>query len=108
MAHFRLAADMRILEAQLSEALRCPTCGKRSSVANTAGYRQRFAAERVTLETHCSCLGGPAEHLTRTCQTCGDYGEIADPSRPLATNAEDALLLGPPTIPCPDCDGGSR
>jgi hypothetical protein len=53
----------RSIAREIGEALRCPTCRKHTTVANTAGHRQRFQGERVSLETHCACRGGPAHHL---------------------------------------------
>lgn len=142
----RLLRAARQVGREIREATRCTTCGKCRVVLNTAGYRQRFASEAVTVDSHCTCVGGPAHHLraiageehartrrycgrcegtgwygdpqipcdecqplkhrveqdVRACQTCGDYGEIADPSRP------DGDVCTPPTIPCPDCAGGTR
>ncbi|HEY9467763.1 MAG TPA: hypothetical protein VIR54_31940 [Vicinamibacterales bacterium] len=55
------------LTARLSEILRCPSCGLKASVANTAGYREAFKGEVVSIETHCSCNpSGPAYRLRAT------------------------------------------
>lgn len=57
--------SMRALQQRLAELTKCATCGKSTQVANVGGYRQAFRGERVTLESHCACPGGPAEHLAR-------------------------------------------
>lgn len=45
----------------LREQAKCPTCGKTTLVFNTgiAGFKP----EKVTLDSHCACEGGPAHHL---------------------------------------------
>lgn len=49
----------------IRDAARCPDCGKTRAVINLGAYtaRARTHAERVSIETHCSCEGGPAHHL---------------------------------------------
>lgn len=94
----------RQIGRRIRDALRCKTCGKSIVVLNTAGYRQPFRAETVTVDTHCSCVGGPAYMGAPVCATCNDAGEITDPRAPIATSYEDRLALGSfGTIPCPDC-----
>lgn len=44
----------------IREASRCRACGKPRLVLNTAGYRQRYRPETVSIESHCGCKGGPA------------------------------------------------
>lgn len=49
----------------LTSALACPHCHKQRAVANVNVFRRRVAPkpEPITLERHCACPGGPAEHL---------------------------------------------
>jgi hypothetical protein len=42
----------------MRENLACPECGKSRGVANVAS--RGFKPERITAETHCTCVGGPA------------------------------------------------
>jgi hypothetical protein len=42
----------------MRENLACPECGKSRGVANVAA--RGFKPERITAETHCTCVGGPA------------------------------------------------
>jgi hypothetical protein len=58
-----LPASARALGREIQEATRCVTCGKCRVVLNTSGYRRTFVGETVTVESHCSCVGGPAHHL---------------------------------------------
>lgn len=122
----------RQIGRQIREALRCTTCGKSIVVLNTAGYRQQFVGEAVTVDSHCFCAGSPMrtlypqvthEHIgpglnehdeayapdsppAPLCTTCNGYGEIDDPHHP----GGDADPFTPPTIPCPDprCPGAVR
>lgn len=50
---------------QLDAATQCPTCGKKTLLANTnlTGAYRNATPETPTLATHCACPGGPAEHL---------------------------------------------
>lgn len=99
MALRHATIQLRRLSAMLGEALRCATCGKKTTVANTAGHRRPFAAEPVSAATHCACPGGPAHDGPPVCATCGDRGEIDDPHHP----GRDVDPFTPPTMPCPDC-----
>lgn len=45
----------------LREKSACVECGKSTLVFNVA--TRGFRGERVTLESHCACAGGPAHHL---------------------------------------------
>lgn len=49
----------------LRDADRCPDCGKTRAVINVAAHGRPFVAERITAESHCTCEGGPAHHLTQ-------------------------------------------
>jgi hypothetical protein len=51
----------------LREAGKCPTCDKTRVVVNVA--RRGFKAERISLDTHCGCAGGPAAHLKKEQQS---------------------------------------
>ena len=47
--------------AMLEEATRCATCEKPRAVRVLDSRTRR--TETVTLDSHCSCPGGPAAHL---------------------------------------------
>jgi acetyl esterase/lipase len=54
----------------MREQAKCAACGKTSLVFNVSaiplerrGRGTTFRPERVSLETHCACVGGPAHHL---------------------------------------------
>jgi hypothetical protein len=46
--------------AALRNSDRCPDCKKTRTVLNIAARHSSYRAERVTPETHCACIGGPA------------------------------------------------
>ncbi len=51
---------------RMRELAKCAHCGKATMVFNAGQGRSGFTAERVTLETHCACIGGPAHRLLAT------------------------------------------
>lgn len=61
--------NMSVREAikAIRDAARCDTCGKTRAVINLGAYtaRAQVHGERVSLETHCACPGGPAHHLVQ-------------------------------------------
>lgn len=61
--HSLTGLSARQVGRQIRDALRCTTCGKSIVVVNTAGYRQQFVGETVTVDSHCSCPGGPAHGM---------------------------------------------
>lgn len=62
MARFS-SPQARAIGVELRERLRCPTCKKCLVVVNRAGHGQQFVGEAVTVDSHCTCVGGPAHHL---------------------------------------------
>lgn len=76
-------STLQRLAHEIGDALRCTTCGKLTTVANVAGYRQAFVGEKITLKSHCACAGGPAAHLV----------PAADPNAPLCSFCEKAPAI---------------
>lgn len=58
----RLPADAIRLSHQLHQALKCPTCGKPTTVLNEdlARGKRGVHLQAVSAATHCDCPGGPA------------------------------------------------
>lgn len=47
----------------IRDAERCDRCHKTRAVLNVAAHHQVFRGERVSAETHCTCVDGPAAGL---------------------------------------------
>jgi hypothetical protein len=73
-----MSATARALGREIQEATRCTTCGKCRVVLNTSGYRRTFVGETVTVKSHCSCPGGPAEPLLEQIGIPGPDAPLCD------------------------------
>jgi hypothetical protein len=74
--------QLRQIGVQIREATRCTECGKPRVVLNTAGHRSTFVGETVTVDSHCSCVGGPAYGLRAREQTPAQAPDTVQPEHP--------------------------